>query len=114
MGPFLQVGGRWEMVQRNGFRVLVDIDQYQDRLKAFASHSSGSVQSLEATGFVRGPNFEIVITWNNGTKGKYTGVLSHGPFTPPPIGFLKGDTVDLDHPVSRSTWESEGRVFQVA
>jgi hypothetical protein len=114
MGPFMRVDGSWEMVQRNGFRILVDIDQDEDRVSAFASHSQGSVRSLEAVGFVRGPNFEITITWDNGTKGKYTGVLSHGPFTPPPIGFLKGDTVDLTNPATKSIWESEGRVFQIA
>ena len=114
MGPFLQVGGEWDIVQRNGFRVRINITQDQDRLSAFASHSNGSVLSTEATGFVRGPNFEMTITWNNRTKGLYTATLTHGPFTPPPQGFLKGHTKDLNHPGSESDWESEGRVFQVA
>lgn len=112
-GPFLQVGGTWEMVQRNGFRVQVIINQDQDRLSAFASHSNGQVQSLEATGFVQGPNFKLTITWNNNTKGEYTRIFSHGHFTPPPIGYLKGTTRDLLHPESQSTWESEGRNFSI-
>lgn len=114
MGPFLQVAGDWDIVQSNGFRVNIRINQDQDRLSAFASHSNGSVQSIEAKGFVRGPNFEMTITWNNGTKGLYTGTLTHGPFTPPPIGFLRGETKDLNHLGSHATWESEGRNFQVA
>ena len=114
MGPFLQVGGEWDIVQQNGFRVRINITQQEDRLSAFATHSNGSVQSTEAKGFVRGPDFEITITWNNGSKGLYTGRLTHGPFTPPPTGFLKGRTQDLNHPGSQADWESEGRVFQVA
>ncbi len=114
MGPFLQVGGDWDIVQRNGFRVRIRINQDQDRLSAFASHSNGSVQSTEAKGFVRGPNFEMTITWNNGTKGLYTGTLTHGPFTPPPTGFLRGHTRDLNNPGSQASWESEALVFQVA
>jgi len=114
MGPFLQVGGEWDIVQSNGFRVRINITQDQDRLSAFASHSNGSVQSSEAKGSVRGPDFEMTITWKNGTKGLYTGTLTHGPFTPPPQGFLKGRTKDLNNPGSEANWESEGRVFQVA
>jgi hypothetical protein len=114
MGPFLQVGGQWDIVQSNGFRVSINITQVDDKLSAFASHSNGSVQSNEATGFVQGPHFEMTITWNNGTRGLYTAELSHGPFTPPPQGFLKGRTKDLNNPGSEASWESEGRVFQVA
>ena len=42
MGPFLQVGGQWDIVQSNGFRVLIDVRQNNDQLSAFASHSNGS------------------------------------------------------------------------
>ena len=61
MGPFLQVGGQWEIVQKNGFRVLINITQDQDQLSAFASHSNGRVKSEEAKGFVLGPDFEMTI-----------------------------------------------------
>lgn len=114
MGPFLQVGGSWFIRQDNGFLVSILVNQDQDRLSVFASHSNGSVQSLEATGFVQGPEFDMIITWNNRTRGHYHATLTHGPFTPPPIGFLRGRTEDLDHPGSTAGWESEGRVFQVA
>jgi hypothetical protein len=56
----------------------------------------------------------MTITWDNGTKGLYTGKLTHGPFTPPPLGFLKGHTKDLNNPGSQADWESDGRIFQVA
>jgi hypothetical protein len=113
MGPFLQVGGEWDIARTNGFRVSVNISQREDKLSAFASHSAGRVQSTEAPGFVAGPNFQMTITWDNGTQGLYTGKLTHGPFTPPPIGFLKGHTKDLTHPGSEADWESDGRVFQI-
>ena len=114
MGPFLQVGGEWDIVQTNGARVRINIVQDQDRLSAFASHHNGSVQSIEAIGFVQGPNFEMTITWDNGTKGFYTGKLTHGPYTPPPLGYLKGHTKDLNNPGTEADWESDGRTFQVA
>lgn len=115
MGPFLRVGGKWDIVQTNGFRVHIDITQNNDELSAFASHSNGSVQSTEAKGSVAGPDFKMTITWNNGTKGEYTGTLKHGPFTPAPgPGFLKGHTKDLNNPGSEADWESDGAVFQVA
>ncbi|MGH6846145.1 MAG: hypothetical protein ACREC0_01530 [Methylocella sp.] len=114
MARFLQVGGEWDIVQNNGFSVRINVTQDRDRLSAFASHSNGSVQSTDAKGFVRGPDFEMTITWDNGTKGLYTGKLTHGPFTPPHLGFLRGHTKDLNNPGSDADWESDGRVFQVA
>ena len=115
MGPFLQVGGSWDMVQSNGFRVAVTITQTDDQLSASATHSGGQVESLVgSTGTVTGPHFDLTINWNNGTRGHYTADLTHGPFTPPPSGFLRGSTQDLDHPTSTATWESEGLVAKMA
>jgi hypothetical protein len=113
MGPILQVGGKWDIVQRNGFRVTVDVRQTENRLTAAAVSDRG-VHSESAEGFVQGPNFELIIKWQGGARGRYTGVFSHGPFTPPPIGFLRGETVDMDNPQSRAGWQSEGRNFQIA
>ena len=110
-GPYLQVHGTWEMVQKNGFKVLLHVNQDRDLISASASHSNGRVQSLEATGFVRGPNFDLTITWDNNTKGHYTGKWVHGHFTQPPIGYLAGNTVDLINPESQAIWNSEGMNF---
>src|SRR5262249_20306456 len=114
MGPFMDVSGQWDMVQDNGFRVLINVTQTEDQLTATASHSGGQVLSTDATGFVRGPEFGITITWNNGTKGEYTGTFTRGNFDSPPNGFLKGSTKDLNNPGSHAGWFSEGRVFQFA
>ena len=56
------------MVQNNGFRVPPNVVQEEDQIRASASHSAGRVQSLEANGFVRGPDFDLTITWDNNTK----------------------------------------------
>jgi hypothetical protein len=114
MGPFLQVSGKWDMVQSNGFRVLIDVTQEEDRLRAFATHSAGQVKSLDANGVVRGPQFEMTITWSDGSKGKYNGTLEQGNFDAPGHGFLKGRTEDLNHPGSAADWFSEGKVFFMA
>jgi hypothetical protein len=72
MGPFLQVGGTpWDIVQTNGFRVSINIIQENDQLSASASLSAGRVQSIDATGFVKGPNFQ--------TTGGFHGIDVLGP-----------------------------------
>jgi hypothetical protein len=108
--PVIQVGGQWDIRQDNGFRVSVNINQEGDQLDAFCTHSGGSVRSREATGFVRGEDFALTITWDNGTKGEYTGSLQPGFFTGANQGILKGRTKDLNNPGSQAKWESE-RVF---
>ena len=92
MASFMDVSGQWDIVQDNGFRVPINVHQTNDQLTATASHSAGRVLSNDATGFVRGPEFDITITWNNGTKGHYTGTFTRGQFDSPPNGFLKGRT----------------------
>ncbi|MGH6838634.1 MAG: hypothetical protein ACREDT_07505 [Methylocella sp.] len=112
MAPFLQVGGEWDIVQNNGFRVRINVTQDRDRLSAFAPHPKGSVQSAEAKGFVRGPDIEMTITWDNGTKDLYTGKLTHGLF--PDSGLPEGSYKGPEQPWKRGGWESDGRVFHVA
>jgi hypothetical protein len=119
MGPFLRVGGTWDIVQKNGFRVTVTINQNNTNGAFTASAvSSTGVQSNSASGSVNGPNFNMTINWSDGhggagARGHYTGMFSHGPFTQPPIGFLQGETQDLDVPASHAHWESEGKNFQI-
>ena len=76
-----------------------------------AEDTTGEPRIADAAG---GASVELTLDWDDGSKGHYTGKLAHGPFTPPPQGFLRGDTKDLNNPGSTATWESEGRVFQVA
>ena len=62
MASFMDVSGQWDIVQDNGFRVLINVRQTNDQLSATASHSAGKVLSTEATGVVRGPEFDMTIT----------------------------------------------------
>jgi hypothetical protein len=108
----MRVDGQWEIVQSNGFRVVVNISQNGDVLTVQATHSGGRVFSKDPTsGFVRGTHIEMTITWSDGSKGQYNGDLTPNKFALP--GFqLAGETHDLNHPGSRATWSSEGRDFE--
>jgi hypothetical protein len=108
----MRVDGQWEIVQSNGFRVVVNVKQDGDALTVQATHSGGRVFSKDPTsGFVRGTHIEMTITWSDDSKGQYNGDLTPNKFALP--GFhLAGETHDLNHPGSTATWSSEGRDFQ--
>ena len=104
--PCINVAGEWQIIQKNGFTVDVNINQEGNQLNGFCTHSNGSVRSNTATGFVDGESFDFTIAWNNNTRGHYTGQLEPGHFTTDDQGILKGDSVDELHPESTSSWES--------
>ena len=108
----MRVDGQWDIVQSNGFRVVVNIAQNGETLAVQASHSGGRVYSQYPTsGLVRGNHIEMTIAWSDGAKGQYNGDLRPNSFALP--GFhLAGETHDLNHPGSSATWSSEGRDFQ--
>jgi hypothetical protein len=108
MRPFLQVGGDWQIIQTNGARVQIHVNQTNDQLEASASHDAGRVLSERAKGHVQGPNFNMTITWDDGTEGCYTGKLKTGVFHRPGEGILEGKTRDLKHPQSTADWHSDG------
>jgi hypothetical protein len=114
MAIFMRVDGNWDIVQDNGFRVNIRVNQTENRLSASATQIGHNVQSNSAEGFVNGPNFEMTIDWNNGTKGLYTGTLTSGNFDPPGVGHLKGRTKDLNNPGSEAGWFSERIVVRMA
>lgn len=109
MGPFLQVGGQWEIIQSNNATVKLNINQVGDEFSAVASHHDGRVRSIDANGFVRNHNFQMTITWDDGTKGLYAGEL-----TSTSEGTLRGSAVDLNHLESIASWKSNGKVFGFA
>jgi hypothetical protein len=112
--PLLQVGGSWDIVQDNGFRVALNVTQTGDRLDAFATHSAGRVVSTEATGSVTSSHFDMTITWNDGSKGHYTGDWKRGVFDSGSNGYLDGTSVDVNHPGSHADWFSENIVVRPA
>jgi len=102
------VSGTWEIVQSNGYKVVVEITQQKDGrerpedgdLSGFAHeitpHGTDVSDQLLA-GKLDGDSFEIVIDWQNGTKGQYSGSFD-------PIGNLSGVTFDVMHPAAQATW----------
>jgi hypothetical protein len=49
------------------------------------------------SGGLSGNQLAFTISWNNGPKGKYTGVVDDG-------GYVSGTTFDVVNPESRATW----------
>jgi hypothetical protein len=109
------VSGSWEIVQSNGFRVAVNINQpvetplgpngplrlLTDGLLTGTADEitprGTDVSHQSLTGELIGDSFEIVVDWNNGTKGQYSGTFD-------PAGNLSGVTFDVNHPGSQATW----------
>jgi len=103
------VSGIWDIVQSNEYRVRVNIAQPRDfdgnladgDLTGFASEitphgTDVSDQTLDG-GELSGDAFEIVVDWQNGTKGQYSGNFD-------PAGNLSGVTFDVKHPTAQATW----------
>ena len=117
MGPYLQVAGQWSIRQTNNHIVDINVTQDKDQISAFATHSNGTVKSLNANGHVEGPMFHITIEWNNGTKGQYDGGWKPNRAGMPGAvaegGYLEGTTVDLMHTNVKAGWKSENKVFYI-
>ena len=109
--PSINVAGHWRITQDNGFVVDVSMEQNGQALDAFCTHSNGRVRSTQAIGNVNGDSMKLTITWDNGSKGEYTGRLEKGFFTKVNEGILKGRTRDLNHPASSAGWEVKDRIF---
>jgi hypothetical protein len=93
---FIQVDGQWQIQQENGFIVDVNIEQTNNLLNGFASHSGGTVRSTSVTGSVENEHFDVTINWDNGTNGHYTGDLQPVPLS-----------TDRQQPlIGTSTWQS--------
>jgi hypothetical protein len=102
------VSGPWEIVQSNAYKVRVVIAQQRDfnnnpadgDLTGWASEITPhgtDVSDQHLSGSLNGDDFEIVVDWDNGTKGQYSGHFD-------PIGNLTGVTFDVNHPSAQATW----------
>ena len=112
--PIMQVGGIWDISQSNGFRVNMNVTQNGEHLSAQATQMGHGITSTSAEGTVTGGHFDMTIDWPNGTRGRYTGDFKQGHFGGPNQGHLEGRTVDLLHPGSSASWQSEGLVVHFA
>ena len=101
----LEVGGQWDAIQDNRFTAHFDIVQTGEQIDGGnrCSHSQGTVKSVAAKGHVLNDYFEFLVTWDNATEGKYTGLIRRSG---PDKGFITGDTEDTMHPGSHAGWRS--------
>jgi hypothetical protein len=112
------VSGNWQIVQSNGYKVNVSINQPVEVLEEpppvgelrlltdgaltgtadeITPRGTDVSQQNPVTGQLNGDSFEILVDWRNGTKGQYSGTFD-------PVGNLTGVTFDVDHPGSQATW----------
>ena len=102
------VHGIWNIVQSNGYRVQVNIEQSEvngvlvdGHLKGFASeftpHGTDISDQMLSSGTLSGDSFVMVIDWNNNTVGVYSGTFD-------PSGNLSGVTFDQVTPSAQATW----------
>jgi hypothetical protein len=109
------VSGIWEIAQSNGGKVRVNISQPRGfnneladgDLTGFTHEitpdgTDTSDQSL--LGALNGDSFEIVVDWQNGTKGQYSGSFD-------PAGNLSGVSFDVKNPTAQATWFREEPQF---
>ena len=95
----------WDLIQTNGARVTIDIDQVRPdgKFDLEASHSNGSVRG-KGSGELRrdsiGEEILFTITWGNNTQGAYQGRFDGG-------NFLNGSTFDVKNPTSHAGWRSD-------
>lgn len=116
MSRNVDVSGAWQIKQKNGFLVDLVLHQNEDGIiDGDATHSGGRVRSTRINGTARGERVELVIQWDNNTRGRYTSkdhlVAKH--FTGPDQGVLEGDAVDEMNPHVTTTWESMRSFFRV-
>ncbi len=102
------VHGIWNIVQSNGYRVQVNIEQTENNgvladgnLTGFASeftpHGTDISDQRLFSGTLSGNSFVIDIDWMNNTIGRYSGSFD-------PAGQLSGVTFDLNTPSAQATW----------
>jgi hypothetical protein len=111
------VSGNWQIVQSNGYKVNVFINQPVEvsveplpvgelRLPIDGALTGTAdeitprgtdVSHQQLTGQLDGDSFQIVIDWNNGTVGQYNGTFD-------PFGNLSGVTFDQRTPAAQATW----------
>jgi hypothetical protein len=105
-----QVGSNWEIVQDNGFRVFLNLNQNNDRVTGTARTGDGSHVSSRLEGFVRDNELHLSILWKNGSDGRYIGSFKGEGF-PAGQAVLEGFTGDLAHPSSSTRWNSDNVIF---
>ncbi|MDP2315830.1 MAG: hypothetical protein Q8P41_23235 [Pseudomonadota bacterium] len=95
------VDDSFAITQENGYRVTFKLTQ--DETGAFTGTASYPSGSEEVTGTARGAigdrgKFDLVVNWENGSVGDYTGWVTRDG------NISDGTAFDRAHPESRTTW----------
>jgi hypothetical protein len=103
------VGGGFKVVQDNGYSPLFTLEQNGTAVSGSASYEKGPAGFVTRGTVVQGSNiqvsnFKVVISWDNATRGVYTGTFDAS-------GKLTGTTFDELHPSSHANWSVNDRRF---
>ncbi len=99
--------GAWTANQSNNWGTRFNLDQTNSgQLSGDATafplgggdEMFGTVDSSDS--LVQGNRVQIVVDWNQGSRGQYNGTFDLG-------GRLSGNTFDLANPSSQATWFSD-------
>jgi len=110
--PVMPVGGQWDIVQSNGFRVTVNLDLDGPNITGDGQNITGTARtsgltSNNVTGTVNNHHIHLDIPWTPGDSvGSYDGELTPNRFSLPGA-YLNGSTQDKTHLESTATWYSE-------
>lgn len=90
----MNVSGRWQAQQTNGFLVTFDLQQDGTGLQGTATAGGNSGTGR---GQVDDTRFLFTVDWNGPSKGEYNGTFGLD-------GRLSGHTFDLSNPGSQAGW----------
>jgi hypothetical protein len=99
------VSGPWTFHQGNGFDVGLCVGHGPSPDGA-AKQKQGSIGGHFNHGELSAQEFHIVIFWDNGATGDYSGTVGID-------GRLRGITFDVNNPQSQALWHSEKQFRQV-
>lgn len=91
------ISGRWQINQRNAQPVF-DLRQNGNKIDGQAT-SNGITAPVH--GSLINSKFDVLVTWSNDSKGRYTGTVGPGMI-------FNGEGHDEMHPESRTAWSGTG------
>src|SRR3978361_2345196 len=102
------VDGEFTVNQDNGYSPVFKLQQRGSALGGSASYEHGPsgfvTNGIVKIGSIRGSTFQVVVEWDNNTRGVYKGTFDGG-------GKLTGTTFDELHPDNTAKWSVNKRRF---
>ena len=92
--------GDVNLIQTNGWSVQFSSTGSTVNAPATATHSGGGKLSGTITGGIEGKNINLLATWDNGSRGRYTGTVQDD-------AHMVGDSEDETDTASRAKYRSQ-------